>query len=392
MAFAGNNDAERIWLKRIAAAGIVIITIGLCFLNTTGAYQASEGNWFYTVCVAGAEILAAVVFGLVVLARAWVRRIAGVLIFGVLVWACIENGKLAIQQSFSEIFVGTPEELREKAKIADATAVTMAANAVEDRDDGKADKLALREEKARLDLELDLMTSNVRIEEAQARLKALGLYTGPIDGIRAELTEGAMEARGESINRRIAIINAMIDPTVTAETVTDASEVGMSPADAKRLEAIKLRTQADQVEYRTVWMHVILVAFEGARSFGVWAFLMTSTAAGTAAAFTQVPEAKEEDEPEEEVEDAETQSPEPEEAPDAEDEAQPANDETPQEPEKEEEINGAGDPRQPEGFNIDKEVPPQRKAALARHHYSRRGKIRIPMDDVVTAELQEAAE
>ncbi|HBX93865.1 MAG TPA: hypothetical protein DEG79_13570, partial [Hyphomonas sp.] len=148
--------------------------------------------------------------------------IAGVLIFGVLVWACIENGKLAIQQSFSEIFVGTPEELREKAKIADATAVTMAANAVEDRDDGKADKLALREEKARLDLELDLMTSNVRIEEAQARLKALGLYTGPIDGIRAELTEGAMEARGESINRRIAIINAMIDPTVTAETVTDA--------------------------------------------------------------------------------------------------------------------------------------------------------------------------
>ncbi|HBX93866.1 MAG TPA: hypothetical protein DEG79_13575, partial [Hyphomonas sp.] len=165
-----------------------------------------------------------------------------------------------------------------------------------------------------------------------------------------------------------------------------------SPADAKRLEAIKLRTQADQVEYRTVWMHVILVAFEGARSFGVWAFLMTSTAAGTAAAFTQVPEAKEEDEPEEEVEDAETQSPEPEEAPDAEDEAQPANDETPQEPEKEEEINGAGDPRQPEGFNIDKEVPPQRKAALARHHYSRRGKIRIPMDDVVTAELQEAAE
>jgi len=90
--------------------------------------------------------------------------------------------------------------------------------------------------------------------------------------------------------------------------------------------------------------------------------------------------------------DAETQPAEPEEAPDAEDPAQPANDETSQDPEKEEEINGAGDPRQPEGFNIDKEVPPQRKAALARHHYSRRGKIRIPMDDVVTAELQEAAE
>ncbi|MAL99396.1 MAG: hypothetical protein CL583_13210 [Alteromonadaceae bacterium] len=392
MAFAGNNDAERIWLKRIAAAGIVIITIGLCFLNTTGAHHASDGNWFYTVCVAGAEILAAVVFGLVVLARTWVRRIAGVLIFVVLVWACIENGKLAIQQSFSDVFVGTPSELREKARIADETAIALKANATEDRDDSKEDKRALREEKARLVLELDLMTSNVRIEEAQTRLKAMGLYTGPIDGIRAELTEMAMEARGEAINRRIAIIDALIDPTVSEETVEDASDVALSPSDAKRLEAIQLRTQADEVEYRTVWMHVILIAFEGARSFGVWAFLMTSTATGTAAAFTTPQPAKEEDDPEEQITDAETEPSDPPEAPDAEDAAEPANDEETQSPEKEEEISGAGGPRQPDGFDIDQEVPPQRKPGLARAHYARRGKVRIPMDDVVSAELQEAAE
>ena len=48
--------------------------------------------------------------------------------------------------------------------------------------------------------------------------------------------------------------------------------------------------------------------------------------------------------------------------------------------------------RQPDGFDIDQEVPPQRKPGLARAHYARRGKVRIPMDDVVSAELQEAAE
>lgn len=91
--------------------------------------------------------------------------------------------------------------------------------------------------------------------------------------------------------------------------------------------------------------------------------------------------------------DAETEPSDPPEAPDAEDEAQPTNDKTAQGPEKEEEISGAGDPRHNPDFDINQEVPRQRKPGLARAHYDRSRKvIRIPMDDVVSAEIQEAAE
>lgn len=273
MAVMGNSDTERLLMKRIAAGGILLLTAGLLFLNTTGAYQASGGNIYYTASVAGAEILVAVAFGFVVIAQTWVRRIVCAVIFVGLMWACLENGKLAIQQSFDSVFVDTSAALRAKADVADSEAVEIDQRKMSVRDTAGEDLSRVRDEIATLNLELELMTSSTRIAEAQTRLAALGLYTGRIDGIRAELTESAMRARGESIRRRLAVLE---EREGSAGVIT-GSVAGADPAAAKRIEAIRLRAQADEVDYRTVWMHIILIAFEAARSFGVWAFLMVST-------------------------------------------------------------------------------------------------------------------
>lgn len=273
MAIMGNSDREKRIMKYWAGAGIGVITLGLLGLNTTGAYGASGGNWLYTMSVAGAEILVAVAFGFTVLAQTWLRRIVCGVIFAVLLWACIENGKLAIQRSFSDVFVDTSEALRAKAAVAEAEAVELDGMKLDVRANAGEDLSRVRNEIAELNLELELMTSETRIAEAQTRLAALGLYTGRIDGIRADLTETAMRARGESIRRRLAVLE---EREASAGTITGVASAA-DPAAAKRIEAIRLRTQADEVDYRTFWMHLILIALEGARSFGVWAFLMVST-------------------------------------------------------------------------------------------------------------------
>lgn len=273
MAIMGNSDREKRVMKYWAGAGIAVITLGLLGLNTTGAYGASGGNWLYTMSVAGAEILVAVAFGFTVLAQTWLRRIVCGIIFAVLLWACIENGKLAIQRSFSDVFVDTSEALRAKAAVAEAEAVELDGMKLDVRANAGEDLSRVRNEIAELKLELELMTSETRIAEAQTRLAAMGLYTGRIDGIRADLTENAMRARGESIRRRLAVLE---EREASAGTITGVASAE-DPAAAKRIEAIRLRTQADEVDYRTFWMHLILIALEGARSFGVWAFLMVST-------------------------------------------------------------------------------------------------------------------
>ena len=53
--------------------------------------------------------------------------------------------------------------------------------------------------------------------------------------------------------------------------------MALAPAQAKREEAITLRTQADEAGYREWWAQILLLVAEAARSFGVWAFLMAGT-------------------------------------------------------------------------------------------------------------------
>lgn len=292
MAIGGNGTRrERLILKWIAGFGVIVITIGLTLLNTTGAWKASGQNLWYTTAVGGAEILVAVVFGLAVIATTQLRKWVGIAIFGVLVWACIENGKFAIKQSFSEIFVDDAESLRQKAELAELRAADVAGGAVQREADERQDRQAVRDEIAALKAERIVMQAQTPqgIMEAQTMLKAGGKYFGPIDGIRADLTEAAMLARGEEIGQRLAVLQQRIEQPLSGAS----ADIEDDPATNLKIQAIRFRAQADEVEYREVWMHIILIAFEGARSFGVWAFLMTSTSKNSPALY-----AKEEDEPE----------------------------------------------------------------------------------------------
>jgi len=246
-----NVKTEHLQIGALVAIGG--LTLALCGLNVGGAWHASHGNVAYTVAIACAEIMAAVALSLVVAAPGRIRKAVGAVIFALIVWVCIENGKMSVEASFSDVFVGDSESLLKKAELANSDAGMADTTAVDDR-------RAVSEEIATLKVERDLMTSSTRIRDAQLSLKSQGLYIGPIDGIRAKLTEDAMLQRGEAITRRLAIL-------------VERQESGASPATDKRLEAIDLEAAAKEVTERTVWMVMLLMALEGCRSAGVWAFI-----------------------------------------------------------------------------------------------------------------------
>lgn len=286
MAFGIQSPNERRALKYIAAVSVIAITIGLTLLNTTGAWYASGGNPWYTIVVGGAEIGVAVFFGLAVIATTPLRKWAGIAIFLALVWACIENGKMAITQSFDQVFIDSPESLRKKADLVEAQAPMLEAQALRGEGETRARAAALRSEIAALESERDLMASPGRVREAQQRLQALGLYRLPVDGIYGEETRQAMIARGEVLSMEIDRKGRELEGLDAVKTFSQesvdmtalgADAVTLSPAQVARATAVEMRKKADEIEYRTRWMYIILIAFEGARSFGVWAFLMSTT-------------------------------------------------------------------------------------------------------------------
>lgn len=250
------NVSEIGWTRAFACVAIIIITLFLAALNVTGAWAAS-GNIFYTGVVLGVELLAAVCLVLILDAPTKARKIVGALVFAALIYVCVENGKMAIEKSFSGIFVDSPVALREKARLAQEEADGLKASA-------PADRTAVQNEIAELKVELDLMTSETRIADAQKRLTALGLYTGRIDGLRQNLTEDAMRKRGEQIRKRLEILTARAESNAT-------------PAGDRGVAAIEFKAQADEIEQRTVWMNLLLFAVEGARSAGFWAFVIWTT-------------------------------------------------------------------------------------------------------------------
>lgn len=244
------------WTQAFACGAIIIITLFLGLLNITGAWVAS-GNVFYTGVVAGVELLAAVCLVLILDAPTRARKIVGSIVFAALIYVCVENGKMAIQESFSGIFVESPEALRAKAALAQDDAKALQSEAPASRE-------AVANEIAELKVELELMTSQTRISDAQTRLTALGLYTGRIDGKRENLTEDAMRKRGEQIRNRL-------------EVLTARSESKATPSSDKGIEAIELNAKAREIDERTTWMNLLLIAVEGARSAGFWAFVVWTT-------------------------------------------------------------------------------------------------------------------
>lgn len=262
---------ERRALKWIFGTGIFFITLFLAITNATGAWVATK-SWAFTGLAIGAEIALVAAFSLIVLGETKWRQGVGIVVFCGLAWFCVENGKAAVKHWMADVFIDAPEALRSRADLADAEAAKLDSLPTDTKTEATEQRRLDREELAALNVELDLMTSS-RIAEAQTRLAALGLYEGRIDGIRAELTEAAMRARGEEIRRRIAVLQSKLD-TGSAQ---DSAVMALAPAQTKREEAITLRTQADEAGFREWWAQILLLVAEAARSFGVWAFLMAGT-------------------------------------------------------------------------------------------------------------------
>jgi len=259
-------------MKLGLSIGLALMTLALSVVNGTGAWVSTNSVAFTGLAI-GAEIALVFMFSLVVLSETYLRQVVGGLIFMGLAWFCVENGKAGLRYWMADVFVGSPEALRSEADLLDAEALKLDSLPDDTAAEATEDRRAVREEQAELKAELDLMTSQTRIEEAQGRLIALGLYTGRIDGIRAELTENAMRQRGELIRKRLEILQIRLDDNGGASV----AETALAPAQERRLEAIKKRTQADEVDKRELWAQFLLVIAESARSFGVWAFLMAGT-------------------------------------------------------------------------------------------------------------------
>lgn len=288
------GEEEEAALKRWLSYAFSVVTLCLLLLNVSGAWIGSKGNIFYTGAIAGAELFVALALGALMFTRNWLRFGVGIVIFAVSVWITLENGKMAVTHSFNDVFTGTSEELTEKAELADKQAGELDTGAVEAKNDDKVSLATLREEMAALKVELQDMQAQSKsgIIKAQLRLKSLGAYTGPIDGLREELTERAMELRGEQITARIALVQAQIDaltgiapppaPVIPAAApvagpppkVDPCIAQATGPAAVKRCEAIEFRRQSKEVSERTVWMNILLVGLEGIRSLALWVFLM----------------------------------------------------------------------------------------------------------------------
>lgn len=262
---------ERRLLKWIFGVGIALITVFLAITNGTGAWVETK-SWAFTGLAIGAEIALVAAFSLIILGETRWRQAVGAVVFVGLAWFCVENGKAAVKHWMDDVFVGSVAELEAKAELMTAEAAKLDALPEDTKTEASEQRRLDREELAALNVELDLMTSS-RIAEAQTRLAALGLYQGRIDGIRAELTEAAMRARGETIRNRMAVLQSKLE---TGGVQNDAL-AALAPAQTARLEAIKLTDQAKTVEERERWAQILLLVAEAARSFGVWAFLMAGT-------------------------------------------------------------------------------------------------------------------
>lgn len=245
------------WMRLIAGIAIVIMTLALALLNVTGAWIASQ-NAFYTGVILGVEFLAATCLVLVIAAPTMARKIVGAVIMTGLIWVCVENGKMAVKESFASVFPESAEALLKKADLARADAEAMKTEAPTNRD-------AVAEEIAALKVEQELMASPVRVKEAQQSLQSRGLYTGNLDGIYGGLTKEAMLSRGDVIRRRL-------------EVLQQKAESGATPASDQTLKAIEYEAKAKEVEDRTLWMHLLLYVIEGARTAGLWAFVIWSGA------------------------------------------------------------------------------------------------------------------
>lgn len=254
--------SETGWTRLIAGFAIVLLTLSLAALNVSGAWIASN-NVFYTIVICGVEILAATTLVLVLAAPTWPRKIVGGVCMGVIICIAVANGQISVSNSFAGKFkdekgaLQSADALRKQADIADTDA-----SALKTSDPVQRNTDA--EELAKLKTEQDLLSSPNRTKEAQTHLMALGYNTGKtVDGIDDKLTAEARKNRGDIVAKRIGVLTEKLAKSET-------------PSSERAIEAVNLRSRADDIDGGYRWLYMLLIGVELARTAGYWAFVAWS--------------------------------------------------------------------------------------------------------------------
>lgn len=317
MAFGANGGAEETRkMKWVLGTGLVALSFGIGSFNTWGAWVRSQ-HFSWTTVVVGAEVMMFVALGLGVVAQTPVRKAACFIITAALAWFCVQNGKFAVKEMFAEIYQTEagerldPQTLIRQAEILEGQIPNLE-QAAQNAETTRGDELnRVRRAIAVLETERELMLVEVgdptqfnrQVLRAQQSLQARGEYAGNLDGIYGELTRQGMLSRGSDVSRELTILKrqeAALNPSaaIGAEEVNinDIGTVGVALTAGQKAEAgaAKLRENAAEIIALNRWGERALWVVEIARSFSVWAFLMTVTAAST----KRTEETEEDDKPE----------------------------------------------------------------------------------------------
>lgn len=271
------NEADA--SKAGAFFACVLVTIGLAYVSIYGVWKVPGDAWGksgYTLAVLGAEFLAAFALMRAMLAPTLLRKIAAFVVFIGLAWYCVHNVERGVHVMYPSLFERDAQELRDKAALALEQAGQFQQGADTARENSGAELALVRTRIAELRAEQQLMASQSpeKIREAQALLISQGKYFGRVDGIRQQLTEAAMRARGEEIARELTVLNERENGMATGAPAPQQTAV----ADA-RTSQIELEADARKRAYEGLLLTIGLWVLEAARSVGLVVFVSGITAA-----------------------------------------------------------------------------------------------------------------
>lgn len=277
--FKNEADATR----KFALFAVVIITLGLASLSVTGIIATATWTWLSVlptlgliIAVLGAEALATVAFIRTLTAPTRLRKVAGSLIFLGLAAIGVHNAENGAHVVWPDRFEESSGSLAAKAELAGEEAEKLGKTAEAAAAATPAELERVRKQMADLRVEQKKMAaqSPEGVKEAQALLLAQGKYYGSVDGIRQNLTEAAMRARGEEIQGELAelserermLASGLSTPVQTAST-------------DKRLAQIENADKASTAFWAWFWLILMLCTLEGARSLSLWALITDMTGA-----------------------------------------------------------------------------------------------------------------
>ncbi len=268
--------------KKVGLFAFLMITATLALLSVSGAIAMSEGDGFkwiirivFALLIAGAEILAAVIFVRAILAGSKLKMFVCLLIWLGLAWTCVQNAKEGAHAIFGSRYDLSSTELAEQARIAGEEAATLATAQDAAIDGTGAELERVRSDMADIKVEMAIMgnMSPEGVMQAQTILQSKGLYPFKVDGISSDITEKARRQRGEQLQRELDKLKAREDGFMAGQ----ASPVQQATSD-RRMKEAALKAAADKAWWDGVKLEVMLWVLEAARSLGLWAAFTNVTA------------------------------------------------------------------------------------------------------------------